>query len=161
MTETNETTDETVDDVTDETTEGVTDETADDVTDETTDGTTDQTADETTVETGGELTVACTSNEDETETRHEIAREELLPYYRGVEERTDGYRFMFEGSPDALDAAADFVRRESQCCSFASFRIEYEPPYDEVALSFVGPEGTRDLLREGFSEAFEEISVPS
>jgi hypothetical protein len=105
--------------------------------------------------------VACTQTDDEIEDRIENDREAFLTYHESATDLEDGYRFRFEGSVEALAAVADFVGREARSCSFATFRIEYGPPNDEVTLAFTGPEGTRELLREGFFEEYDAIPAPS
>lgn len=110
---------------------------------------------------GSDRAVTCTLSEEGVSVRRDYVREHVLPHYEGVTERADGYDLTFAGTADALEAVAAIVGKEARCCSFATFQIAYEPPYDEVVLSVTGPSGTRDLAREGFFEAFDEVTPPS
>ncbi|MDZ7730716.1 MAG: hypothetical protein U5K37_07035 [Natrialbaceae archaeon] len=61
----------------------------------------------------------------------------------------------FEGTDDALQAAARFTSNELRCCAFAEYTLSVSPPYDETMLTITGPEGTRELFRDGLVERLE------
>lgn len=82
------------------------------------------------------------------EERAEQAETEMASRYIGADEREDGYAFRFTGTDGTLEALARFVRDEHECCAFASYRIEIEPPYEETLLVITGPEGTKDLFAD-------------
>lgn len=52
-----------------------------------------------------------------------------------------------------MEALATFVANEQQCCSFATYEITVEPPYEQTEFRVSGPEGTKALLSEGFTAA--------
>lgn len=103
--------------------------------------------------------VQCTLTEAEREAREARVESELLSHALGLDVGPEGYVMRFEASEAVLDALAAFVATESRCCSFASFRIETEPPYEEVRLRMTGPEGIEDLADQGLVEAFEEATA--
>lgn len=102
-----------------------------------------------------DVPVACTLDETETERRRDWVEETLVASIRDVEERADGYEFVFDGDEDVLEAASTFVRREANCCAFAQFRIDVPQGFDEVRLLFAGPDGTKDLLETGLLKEFD------
>lgn len=73
----------------------------------------------------------------------------LKAAYLGAEEREGGYMLRFDGADEVFRAIAAFVAHERQCCSFAGYRLETTPPYEESRLTITGPEGTKDLFGEG------------
>lgn len=92
--------------------------------------------------------VVCTLNEREEAERPEAVQRTLTSLYLGSEERPHGYTYRFEGTDDALLAAATFTANELQCCSFATYSIEVSSPYEETRLTITGPEGTKELFTE-------------
>lgn len=97
-----------------------------------------------------EIPIACQLTDAERDRRRGgSVQETLTEAIRGVEERPDGYEFVFAGSDGVMDAVATFLQRETACCPFARFEVEVTPGLDEVRLLFAGPEGTKDLLEEG------------
>jgi len=104
--------------------------------------------------------VKCTlDREDELPERSERIRSKLLPRYEGYEESEDGLSVRFAGTDETLTAVAQFVAAELLCCSFAEYELSVSPPYEETVLTMSGPEGTRDLFREGFIGRLEEWSA--
>lgn len=92
--------------------------------------------------------VACTLTTEEEAERAEAVHQTLVSRYLGTMEQSEGYTFRFTGSVPALDAVATFVSNELQCCSFATYTIEIEPPYEETRLTVSGPEGTKGLFAD-------------
>lgn len=100
-----------------------------------------------------EAVVACQLDEAGKERRRGgQVHETLAAAVREVEERTDGYEFVFAGRDEVLDAVSTFLQRETDCCPFARFTVEVSPGLEEVRLLFAGPEGTKALLEEGLFE---------
>ena len=71
----------------------------------------------------------------------------------------DGFHATFDANDESLESLARFVGKESACCSSFTFELTYEPPYDEVELAITGPDGTRDLIEQGFVERFDRIDA--
>lgn len=100
--------------------------------------------------------VACTLTEEETPERFEEARSLLVSHYCGFEDGNDGLDIRFEGTDESPQAVAQFIADELQCCSFAEYEITVAPPYEETILTVTGPEGTRQMFREGLVDRLEE-----
>ena len=105
-----------------------------------------------------ERAVACTLTEEEGEQRSEEVRSLLVSQYTGYEERENGLDIRFDGTDESLQAVAGFASNELQCCSFAEYEITVSPPYEETVLTVTGPDGTRQLFREGLVERLEAES---
>lgn len=99
--------------------------------------------------------VACRLTEPEMEDRRTSIETTLANTYEDVETLDNGVTIRFSHLPDSLPAVAAFVTEEHQCCPFADYRIETTPPYDGVELTITGPDGTRELFREGLVDALE------
>ena len=93
--------------------------------------------------------VTCTLTPEQTAVRAERIEGELTDRYERTEERVDGYTLTFDGAHEALPAVTAFVADELACCSFAEYEITVSPPYEETHLTITGPEGTKELFREG------------
>lgn len=106
-----------------------------------------------------EREVVCTLTEERTAERSAEVRSRLKSRYLGYENREDGLDVRFEGTDESLRAAAQFVSDELQCCSFADYEIGVSPPYDETVLTVTGPDGTRQMFREGLVERLEDASA--
>lgn len=98
--------------------------------------------------------VACSLTEADVDARADQASE-LLATYRETTEREGGITLAFDGVAESLPAVATFVERERVCCSFADYRIEVSPPYEETRLTITGPDGTVDLFRRGLVAVLE------
>lgn len=105
---------------------------------------------------GSERLVACTLIEEEEKERSEQVQSLLISHYTGFEECENGLDIRFAGTDESLQAVARFTSNELQCCSFAEYEITVSPPYEETVLTVTGPEGTRQMFREGLVERLEE-----
>lgn len=103
--------------------------------------------------------VACTLTEEQEADRSEEVQELLISHYLGYQDSEDGFEIRFEGTDESLRALAQFTADELQCCSFAQYTITVSPPYEETVLTVTGPEGTRQMFREGLVEKLEEESA--
>ena len=78
--------------------------------------------------TDGEFpAVTCTLTGEQVERRKDWVAEHLLPHLSAVEEREDGYTFVFDRNPGAYEAVAEVAWKESQCCAWATFEVELPP----------------------------------
>lgn len=102
--------------------------------------------------------VACTLTPEQLDNRPKAIRETLAARYAGANEVDDGVTIRFEGTDDALVAASQFAANELQCCSFAEYRIETSPPYEETRLTITGPDGTKTMMQQGLVERLEAES---
>jgi hypothetical protein len=96
--------------------------------------------------------VECTLTAEQAAERSDEVWSTLADTYRDAEELADGYTIRFEGTDEALLAAAEFVSNELRCCSFADYRIDVAPPYEETRLTVTGPEQTKSTMGPGFVE---------
>lgn len=103
--------------------------------------------------------VACTLTEAEVPERFEAVRSLLVSRYAGYDERENGVAVRFDGTDESPRAVAQFVADELQCCSFAEYEITVSPPYEETVLTVTGPEGTREMFREGLVDRLEAESA--
>lgn len=99
--------------------------------------------------------VACTMTPEQVAERPDVLRGPLTDTYEGVEEHEDGITLVFDGTDEALTAAATFVRHEHRCCAFAEYTIEISPPYETTRLTITGPEGTKQMFRDGMVPRLE------
>lgn len=99
--------------------------------------------------------VACTLSEEQERERSEEVRSRLISAYIGFEESEDGVTIRFDGADESLITAAQFIPAELQCCAFAEYEITVAPPYEETVLTITGPDGTRQLFRDGLVDRLE------
>ncbi|MFC7157235.1 Zn-dependent oxidoreductase [Halomarina halobia] len=99
--------------------------------------------------------VACTLTDEQERERSEEVRTRLVANYVGFEETEDGLAVRFAGTNESLLAVARFASWESTCCAFAEYEITVVPPYEETVLSITGPDGTRQMFRDGLVERLE------
>ncbi len=103
--------------------------------------------------------VACTLTEEQEAERSKEVQSLLISHYVGYKDREDGLEIQFEGTDKPLQAVAQFISNELQCCSFAEYKINVSPPYEETTLTVTGPEGTQQMFREGLVEQLEVDSA--
>lgn len=99
--------------------------------------------------------VACTLTEEQEQKRSEKVRLRLISHYVGYEETEDGLAVRFDGTDESLPAVAQFTASELQCCAFAEYEITVTPPYEETVLTMTGPDGTRQMFRDGLVDRLE------
>ncbi|WP_254532904.1 hypothetical protein [Natrinema gelatinilyticum] len=99
--------------------------------------------------------VACTLTEKQEQKRSEKVRSRLISHYVGYEETEDGLAVRFDGTDESLPAVAQFTASELQCCAFAEYEITVTPPYEETVLTMTGPDGTRQMFRDGLVDRLE------
>ncbi|WP_254544314.1 hypothetical protein [Halomarina pelagica] len=99
--------------------------------------------------------VACTLTEEQEKERSEEVRSRLITSYVGFDEFENGLRIRFDGTEESLLAVAEFTSAELKCCAFAEYAISVSPPYEETVLTITGPEGTRQIFRDGLVDRLE------
>jgi hypothetical protein len=62
------------------------------------------------------------------------------------EETPDGYRLTFAASSDTLQAIAETVDAERQCCRWLVCELTVAPNGGPMVLTLSGPEGAREFL---------------
>lgn len=106
-------------------------------------------------EDDSEMPVACTLSPGQAEERTERVIEALGSAYLRSEDDENELTISFDGTAETLTTVASFVEIELVCCSFADYRIEVSPPFNETHLRIVGPEGTTEMFREGLLPQLE------
>lgn len=90
--------------------------------------------------------VACTIGEETRADREQFVRTELAPYVEAIERRdAGGWRLLLDD--EGLEGATTFVRREHECCSFATFELTVTPGDADDVLAIHGPDGTDEMFR--------------
>lgn len=78
--------------------------------------------------TAGDLPeITCTLTDEAADQRLDWVANNLIPHLDAIEEREDGYTFVFNRSPEAYAAVAEVAWKESQCCAWATFEVELPP----------------------------------
>lgn len=91
--------------------------------------------------------VACTITGETRAEREQFIRTEFAPYVETIEPRDPGgWRFVV--AEEGLAGVTTFVRREHDCCSFATFEVTVTPGDDDHVLAIHGPEGTVEMFRD-------------
>jgi hypothetical protein len=85
-------------------------------------------------------------SEDEREQFASVT-DSLFMAVQETHELENGYAFRFLNQSGRLVQIAEFVERESQCCSFLNFILEVEPSYGPVWLQISGGAGTKEFLQ--------------
>jgi hypothetical protein len=95
-----------------------------------------------------DLPIACTLTTEALAER----RAGLLANLRGRCEQTErtesGVRLRFAPSTETLQAIAQVIDAERQCCQFLEFRLTVSPGLGPVWLEVSGPTGTADFLSD-------------
>lgn len=86
--------------------------------------------------------------------RHLRVIHELFGTVQAVQEVDNGYGFDFPDNPGTITSLAGFIADERRCCPFLEFTLRIPPEPGAITLLLAGPEGTREFLREEFSQAF-------
>ena len=66
------------------------------------------------------------------------------------EEQADGYLLHLDAGKISLATLAGFIERESKCCRFLRFRLEYDASGGGLRLGLSGPPGAKEVIRGAF-----------
>jgi len=78
----------------------------------------------------------------------------LFQAVQAVQEAANGFEFRLRGEGDVIRQIGEFIARERLCCPFLKFTLTIESDSKPISLFLSGPQGTKDFLREEFSEVF-------
>ncbi|MFB6220554.1 MAG: Zn-dependent oxidoreductase [Halolamina sp.] len=93
----------------------------------------------------------CTLSDEDAQRRRDQLPPVLAERFDGATVHDEGrVTLRFEGVEGPLSALASFVTAEHECCSFATYDLAVEPPYEATRLEVDGPDGTAEMFREGF-----------
>lgn len=105
--------------------------------------------------TAGDLPeITCTLTDEEADQRLDWVEEHLVPHLDAIEEREDGYTFVFDRNPEAYTAVAEVAWKESQCCAWATFEVELPPGDGPIKWH---ERSERDEGSELFGDALQDI----
>jgi hypothetical protein len=79
---------------------------------------------------------------------------ELLTAVQAIHETEDSFEFVFLHGSESITKLAEFIAGERLCCPFLEFTLKIGAGEQPVSLILTGPEGTKEFLREEFSEVF-------
>lgn len=74
---------------------------------------------------------------------------EMMERATGIEDEDGGYTFVYPGDQETLQLVLSFVAEERRCCPMGTYTIELQGEQDPIRLTFVGPEGMKEDIREG------------
>ena len=83
--------------------------------------------------------------------QHEAALATWRAAVVGTTELADGLAFELAPLEGLFEALTTFIRNERQCCPFFTFGLEL-PPSGPVFFRMTGPEGAKQLLRDGLPQ---------
>lgn len=99
--------------------------------------------------------ISCTLTDEEAEQRLEWVSDNLIPHLSAIEERDDGFTFVFDRTPEAYAAVAEVAWKESQCCAWATFEVELPPGDGPIKWH---ERSDRDEGAELFGDALQDIN---
>lgn len=84
--------------------------------------------------------------------RYDVLRAQVQGAVGQVDELDGGFALRFAMEPTVLSALVEWVVLERRCCPFLDFTLEVRAEYAFALLTITGPEGTKDVLREGMAQ---------
>ena len=99
-----------------------------------------------------QLPIACELSEGGQRARQQEISRKLFSGCQDVKELEDGYEFVFPGNEEWAEELARFVTVERECCRFLDFELLFQANLGPVSLKTTGPDGTKEFLREQFTE---------
>ena len=84
--------------------------------------------------------------------RYDTLREQVRAAAGQVDELEHGFALRFTVEPAVLSAVAEWVALERRCCPFLDFTLEIPAERAFALLTITGPQGTKDVLREGMTQ---------
>ena len=102
----------------------------------------------------------CKLSGEELRERIGRVRAGLLEQVLAVDELERGYRFWVPRSEGSLRSLADFVKAESDCCSFFDFEIALRSAEERVSLTLTGAPEAKRLLEQMLARAEFDPAAP-
>ncbi|SNT39698.1 hypothetical protein SAMN05421640_3762 [Ekhidna lutea] len=90
--------------------------------------------------------LTCQLTSKELQERRETVITEIKKKIVSKTELEFGYIFFFTNSDACIDMLAEFIKTESKCCNFFSFKLELAPS-SQLSLTLSGPEGTKEFIQ--------------
>ena len=98
--------------------------------------------------------VACNPNAFTTleRQRYDTLREHVHRATGQVDELANGFALRFAAEPAVLSDVAEWLALERRCCPFLDFTLQVPAGGSFALLTITGPDGTKDVLREGMAQ---------
>ena len=90
--------------------------------------------------------ISCKLTSPELQARKETVIADLKKQVIEKKELSNGYAFKFTGADTVVDALAEFIKTERECCDFFTFNLSVSGDKSEAWLELVGPDGTKEFI---------------
>ena len=77
----------------------------------------------------------------------------LMESVQTVQDRENGYEFLFPNKTELIAGIAEFISKERLCCPFLTFSLHVPSQGQRISLALTGPTGTQEFLRLEFNGA--------
>jgi hypothetical protein len=84
--------------------------------------------------------------------RYDVLRAEVQAATGHIDEVDGGFALRFAMQAKVLSAVAEWALLERRCCPFLDFTLDMRAERAFATLTITGPEGTKDVLREGMAQ---------
>jgi hypothetical protein len=84
--------------------------------------------------------------------RYDVLRAQVQAAAGQVDELESGFAFHFAMEAAVLAFVAEWLVLERRCCPFLDFTLDVRAERAFATLTITGPEGTKDVLREGMAQ---------
>ena len=71
----------------------------------------------------------------------------LLADAQKIRELKNGFAIQFCDQPEQRAQIEDFIKRESQCCSFLEFNLTHDTDSETIWLHITGENGVKEFLQ--------------
>lgn len=84
---------------------------------------------------------------------------QMMERATGIEDEDGGYTFLFPGDQETLELVLYFAREERRCCPMGTYTIRFGGEDEPIELTFIGPDGMKEDIREGMQleRWFDEV----
>jgi len=97
------------------------------------------------------IPIACSLTDSELQQRRKDYLDKIAESLTGSEELDNGFSVRFRLGPGFLQDLAEVIDLERQCCPFLTFRTILVAGDTSAVLELIGPDGTKEMVRELFN----------
>lgn len=90
---------------------------------------------------------ACKLQGPELMKRKAALEKEVFSKVKSIEEKSDGYLFLFEDKGDFLLTLVDYMLAEQKCCPFFQFDLMIKANHAGVGLKVSGPPQVKEMIK--------------
>ena len=94
-----------------------------------------------------ETTFKCKLTSPELRERKATVIADLKKMIIRKKELKDGYAYKFSGSDEVVAKLNEFIKTESECCDFFTFKITVNSNKSEAWLHITGEKGVKDFIK--------------